>query len=379
MNMKSIKTILLIEDNPGDARLVRETLNEQTPHYTELMHVGCMSEAENYLAGHTVDIILLDPGLPDASGLEAVRRAHAAAPGVTLVVLTNLDDESLASEAMQEGAQDYLVKGQIETRGLLRALRYAVERKRLDRLKDEFVSTVSHELRTPLTSIFASLGLLIGQAGGNLPDPMGRLLAIAHKNSERLVRIINDILDIEKMQSGRAVFNFGRVDVRSLVEQAIEGNRALAEGYGVRIRLEGAQAVSDVRADPDRLTQVVTNLLSNALKFSSVQDEVVVSIEQAVNAVRISVRDHGVGISVDFRPHIFERFAQADATNTRQKGGTGLGLSIVKQIVDRLGGETGFTDAPGGGTVFHVELPCWGQFDAAKALDPIIGQSPLYH
>ena len=379
MNMKSIKTILLIEDNPGDARLVRETLNEQTPHYTELMHVGCMSEAENYLAGHTVDIILLDPGLPDASGLEAVRRAHAAAPGVTLVVLTNLDDESLASEAMQEGAQDYLVKGQIETRGLLRALRYAVERKRLDRLKDEFVSTVSHELRTPLTSIFASLGLLIGQAGGNLPDPMGRLLAIAHKNSERLVRTINDILDIEKMQSGRAVFNFGRVDVRSLVEQAIEGNRALAEGYGVRIRLEGAQAVSDVRADPDRLTQVVTNLLSNALKFSSVQDEVVVSIEQAVNAVRISVRDHGVGISVDFKPHIFERFAQADATNTRQKGGTGLGLSIVKQIVDRLGGETGFTDAPGGGTVFHVELPCWGQFDAAKALDPIIGQSPLYH
>src|SRR5580658_3865786 len=379
MNMKSIKTILLIEDNPGDARLVRETLNEQTPHYTELMHVGCMSEAENYLAGHTVDIILLDPGLPDASGLEAVRRAHAAAPGVTLVVLTNLDDESLASEAMQEGAQDYLVKGQIETRGLLRALRYAVERKRLDRLKDEFVSTVSHELRTPLTSIFASLGLLIGQAGGNLPDPMCRLLAIAHKNSERLVRIINDILDIEKMQSGRAVFNFGRVDVRSLVEQAIEGNRALAEGYGVRIRLEGAQAVSDVRADPDRLTQVVTNLLSNALKFSSVQDEVVVSIEQAVNAVRISVRDHGVGISVDFKPHIFERFAQADATNTRQKGGTGLGLSIVKQIVDRLGGETGFTDAPGGGTVFHVELPCWGQFDAAKALDPIIGQSPLYH
>jgi signal transduction histidine kinase len=376
MNMKSIKTILLIEDNPGDARLVRETLNEQTPHYTELMHVGCMSEAENYLAGHTVDIILLDPGLPDASGLEAVRRAHAAAPGVTLVVLTNLDDESLASEAMQEGAQDYLVKGQIETRGLLRALRYAVERKRLDRLKDEFVSTVSHELRTPLTSIFASLGLLIGQAGGNLPDPMGRLLAIAHKNSERLVRIINDILDIEKMQSGRAVFNFGRVDVRSLVEQAIEGNRALAEGYGVRIRLEGAQAVSDVRADPDRLTQVVTNLLSNALKFSSVQDEVVVSIEQAVNAVRISVRDHGVGISVDFKPHIFERFAQADATNTRQKGGTGLGLSIVKQIVDRLGGETGFTDAPGGGTVFHVELPCWGQFDAAKALDPIVGPSP---
>jgi signal transduction histidine kinase len=375
--MKSLKTILLIEDNPGDARLVRETLNEQGPHYTELTHVGCMREAEKYLAEHKVDIILLDPGLPDAQGLEAVRRAHAAAPGVTLVVLTSLDDESLASQAMQEGAQDYLVKGQIETRGLLRALRYAIERKRLDRLKDEFVSTVSHELRTPLTSISASLGLLMGKAAGNLPEPVVRLLAIAHQNSERLVRLVNDILDIEKMQSGRVVFNFARVDVRSLVEQAIEGNRELAEGYGVRIRLEDAHAVCDVRADPDRLAQVVTNLLSNALKFSPAQDEVVVAIEEATDVVRVSVRDHGAGISVDFKPHIFERFAQADAGDTRQKGGTGLGLSIVKQIVDRLGGEVGFADAPGGGTIFHVALPCWGQFDSANTLDPIIVSSPL--
>jgi len=376
MNMQAIKTVLLVEDNPGDARLVRETLNEQAPHYTKLTHVGCMREAEQYLAEHTVDIILLDPGLPDAQGLEAVRRAHAAAPGVTLVVLTNLDDESFASQAMQEGAQDYLVKGQIETRGLLRALRYAIERKRLDRLKDEFVSTVSHELRTPLTSISASLGLLMGKAAGSLPDPIVRLLGIAHKNSERLVRLVNDILDIEKMQSGRAVFNFARVDVKSLVEQAIEGNLELAEGYGVRIRLEDTDAVCDVRADPDRLAQVVTNLLSNALKFSPAQDEVVVAIEEATDVVRISVRDHGAGISVDFMPHIFERFAQADATNVRQNGGTGLGLSIVKQIVDRLGGEVGFADAPGGGTIFHVALPCWGPFDAAKTLDPIIEPSP---
>jgi signal transduction histidine kinase len=144
----------------------------------------------------------------------------------------------------------------------------------------------------------------------------------------------------------------------------------------VRIRLEDTDAVCDVRADPDRLAQVVTNLLSNALKFSPAQDEVVVAIEEATDVVRISVRDHGAGISVDFMPHIFERFAQADATNVRQNGGTGLGLSIVKQIVDRLGGEVGFADAPGGGTIFHVALPCWGPFDAAKTLDPIIELSP---
>jgi signal transduction histidine kinase len=107
-----------------------------------------------------------------------------------------------------------------------------------------------------------------------------------------------------------------------------------------------------------------------------VDNEVVVAIEEATDVVRISVRDHGAGISVNFKPQIFERFAQADATNARQKGGTGLGLSIVKQIVDRLGGEVGFADAPGGGTIFHVALPCWGPFDAAKALDPIIELSP---
>jgi signal transduction histidine kinase len=375
--MKPIKSVLLVEDNPGDARLLREMFKQHDTHTVELTQVACMSEAETHLARHAVDVILLDLGLPDAQGLEAIPRAHAAAPGVPLVVLTGLDDESLAAQALQVGAQDFLIKGQIETRGLLRALRYAIERKRLDRLKDEFIATVSHELRTPLTSIFASLGLLVGQATGDLPEPMVRLLAIAHRNSERLVRLVNDILDTEKMQSGRVVFTFARVDVRSLVEHAIEGNRELAEGYGVRMRLEGAHAVCDVRADPDRLAQVVTNLLSNALKFSPAQDEVVVAIEESTDAVRISVRDHGAGISADFKPHIFERFAQADATNSRQNGGTGLGLSIVKQIVDRLGGEVSFADAPAGGTIFHVALPCWGQFDAAKALDPIIGPSPL--
>jgi signal transduction histidine kinase len=153
-------------------------------------------------------------------------------------------------------------------RGVLRALRYATERKRLERLKDEFVSTVSHELRTPLTSISGSLGLLMGNAAGSLPKPMARLLAIAHTNSQRLVRLVNDILDIEKMQAGRVVFNFSRVEVRPLVAQAIEANRGFAEGYGVRVRLEDACLFADVRADPDRLLQVVTNLLSNAIKFS---------------------------------------------------------------------------------------------------------------
>jgi signal transduction histidine kinase/DNA-binding response OmpR family regulator len=229
------------------------------------------------------------------------------------------------------------------------------------RLKDEFVATVSHELRTPLTSIAGALGLLNGNAAGKLPDSAKRLLTIAYTNSQRLVRLLNDILDIEKMESGKVVFDFKRVEVRPLVAQTIEANRALAESIGVRIRLVAASAAVDVRVDPDRLVQAVTNLLSNAIKFSPPGKEVVVAVEARNESVRISVRDHGHGVPDEFKPRIFEKFAQADATDARQKGGTGLGLSIVKQIVDRLDGTVGFGDAPGGGAIFHVDLPNWAR------------------
>ena len=232
-------------------------------------------------------------------------------------------------------------------------------RRQTERLKDEFVATVSHELRTPLTSISGSLGLLAGQWASKLPESAARLLAIAHTNSQRLVRLINDILDIEKLESGHVVFNLSKVAVRPLVEHALEDNRGFAQSYGVQVRLGVMSDDADVNADPDRLAQVITNLLSNAIKFSPAGGEVLVAVEKNANDVRITVRDHGAGVPDDFKLHIFEKFAQADATSTRQKGGTGLGLSIVKQIVERLGGNVGFEDAPGGGAIFYVELPAW--------------------
>jgi PAS domain S-box-containing protein len=252
------------------------------------------------------------------------------------------------------------------------------QRKHMERLKEEFVSTVSHELRTPLTSISGSLGLLVGQWSGKLPESAARLVSIAHKNSQRLVRLINDILDIEKIESGRVVFKFSRIDLRSVAEQAIEDNRGFAESFGVHVRLDAASVEAEVNADPDRLAQVITNLLSNAIKFSPPGGEVLVAVERNGNAFRISVRDQGPGVPEEFKPRIFGKFAQADGTNSRQKGGTGLGLSIVKQIVERLNGKVGFDEAPGGGAKFYVELPSWdgtagGEIDVdAKATAPRI-------
>ena len=238
------------------------------------------------------------------------------------------------------------------------------ERKRLERLKDEFVSTVSHELRTPLTSIAGSLGLLTGTAARDLPERTRRLLSIAQLNSERLVKLVSDILDIEKLESGQVVFKFEVVAIRPLIAQIVEANRGYADTYPVRLRHD-IRADGEVWADPDRLSQVATNLISNAIKFSPPDGEVVVAVERRGDGFRFSIRDQGEGIPAEFKPRIFQKFAQADGTNTKKTGGTGLGLSIVKEIVGRLGGEVGFADTPGGGTIFYVDLPACDQSHGA--------------
>jgi PAS domain S-box-containing protein len=232
------------------------------------------------------------------------------------------------------------------------------EAKRIERLKDEFIATVSHELRTPLTSIVGSLGLLT-QSTQDLPEPVTRLTRIAYKNSERLVRLINGILDIERISSGSLSFQMDRMCIRPVVQQTIESVRGLAAASGIDIHLDDASVDCEISADPDRLAQAVTNLLANAIHFSPSGALVSVSIRKIIRAVRVSVRDRGPGVPESFKPRIFERFAQADNSDNRKKGGTGLGLSITKEIVNRLGGEIGFEDTPGGGTTFYFELPEW--------------------
>lgn len=242
--------------------------------------------------------------------------------------------------------------------GAVCVLRDVTERHRLDRLKSEFVSTVSHELRTPLTSIRASLGLVVGGVAGELPEEVRELLEIAHKNSERLVLLVNDILDIEKIESGRLEFRRERVSARRLLEQAVESNRAYGAQFRVSFAMTGdAAADADVYADVPRIQQVLANLLSNAAKFSPEGGVVEVSLAVDPGNVTFRVRDHGKGIPDVFRGRIFQRFAQADSSDVRQKGGTGLGLSISRAIIEHHAGTIGFTDAEGGGTCFFFTLP----------------------
>jgi PAS domain S-box-containing protein len=244
------------------------------------------------------------------------------------------------------------------------------ERREVERLKREFVSTVSHELRTPLTSIRGSLGLIAGGVAGPIPEQARSLIEIAHKNSERLVRLVNDILDLEKIESGRIEFHMEPVEVGPLAAAAAEANRAYAAEYGTTFLVEDSAAGAHVLADRDRLTQVVTNLLSNAAKFSPSGVPVTLRVSRRDHAVRISVSDRGSGMPVEFQTRIFQKFQQADSSDTRRKGGTGLGLSISKSIVDRLGGQIGFETAEGAGTTFFVDLPEWHEAEAEETAVP---------
>lgn len=244
-----------------------------------------------------------------------------------------------------------LVVAQLELR------RLSAELAELDRLKSEFVSSVSHELRTPITAIRGSLGLLHAGAAGALPESAAKLVGIAESSCERLVRLVNDILDVEKIASGKVEFRLVDSDLVALARQAIEAMEGYAAQREVKLRLEPAPREAGVRADPDRVLQVLTNLISNATRFSPAGATVELSIAASDGAHRLAVRDHGPGVAPQFRARLFQSFAQADSAGARAADSTGLGLAISKSIVERLGGRIGFEPAAGGGALFFFELP----------------------
>jgi PAS domain S-box-containing protein len=253
----------------------------------------------------------------------------------------------VAMSEIQVG-EDVLVSG---------IVRDITKQKQIDRMKSEFISTVTHELRTPLTSIMGTLELASAGALGELPDELRHMIDLAHNNGERLVNIINDILDMDKLAAGKLVFCKKSEDLKLLLEQAVEQNAAYALKHEVSIKMDGVPTGIIVDTDADRFQQVMSNLISNAAKYSPAGDSIRISAEMSDGRVQVSVADKGPGIAPAFRDRVFERFAQMDSSDTRQKGGTGLGLCITKSIVEQLGGAIGFETKMGSGTKFYFDLP----------------------
>jgi PAS domain S-box-containing protein len=233
-------------------------------------------------------------------------------------------------------------------------------RKKVDKLKNEFVSTVSHELRTPLTSITGALGILVGGVVPGIPNKAMDLLVIAKNNAQRLGRLVNDILDIEKLEFGKLQLDIAVCDANHLMQQSIDQNSGYAVKYGVHLALDNLAIATkkiNVLVDADRFLQVMSNLISNAIKFSHMGGIVTLSAQMKDGYIIFYIEDHGMGISEEFRRKIFQKFAQADSSDTRKRDGTGLGLSISRVIVERMGGTIDYTSEVNKGSVFFFSIP----------------------
>ncbi len=241
------------------------------------------------------------------------------------------------------------------------ALHDLSEARRIERMKDEFLATVSHELRTPLTSILGALGLLAAGAGGPLPERALQLAHVAKRNGDRLSRLIDDVLDLTKLEGNRMPLNQRPTDLAPLIREAVNANTGYAQRSDVTLQFEHDTMVCRAQVDPDRFLQIMANLLSNAIKHSPKGKVVRVDLTQNQGQLQVDVVDEGPGIDPAFRKKLFEKFSQADGSDQRAIGGTGLGLYISRMLVEKMGGAIHAESRVTGGATFSITLPCLTQ------------------
>ena len=353
----------MVDDDIVDCRLVEQFLRKssQATEFT-IETVQSLSDCLECLKSRSFDLVLLDLGLPDSSGIETVQKVYGANPNIPIVVSTGLADEQMGLEAIREGAEDYLVKGESLKYMLVRTIRYAIERKQARKFKEEaeaksqFVSVVSHELRTPLTAMKESVAIILDGEAGKIEDKQRKFLDIVKRNIDRLTRLINDVLDFQKIKSGRMKFDMLENDINEVVREVELTMLASAKGKGLNLVTDCDRTLPKVRFDRNKIIQVLINLIDNAIKFSQ-RGCITITTAKSDNTVRVSIQDTGSGIEKEDIPKLFHEFEQLSNVNNRKTGGTGLGLAISLEIVEKHSGKIWAESEPGKGTTFNFVLP----------------------
>jgi signal transduction histidine kinase len=368
--------VLLIEDNPADARFIEVMLAESTALDFRLTWAGNLTDGVRALQAGEFDVVLLDLGLPESTGLDTLERLRASTPLPTLVVFSGLTDEGVAVQALQSGAQDYLVKGQVDGPQLARSIRYALGRFQTEealrrrtqelseakeraeianRAKSTFLACMSHDLRTPLNGILGFAQLL--QMDGALDARQMTAVRAIRDSGEHLLALINDILDLAKIEAGKVELVPAEVEPRRLFETAVELIRMkAAQRNGLRVLCELSPGLpTKLNVDERRLRQVVLNLLDNAVKFTDTGHVRLCVEHRSPSRLCVQVEDTGVGMGEEELARIFQPFEQVGGVQ-RRGAGTGLGLVISRKFVQLMGGDLQVSSRPGAGTTFSFEV-----------------------
>jgi signal transduction histidine kinase len=375
MDMEQRIHVLLIEDDPDAELLLSLQLNEAcgadlrfTMESADRLESGLKRAREGDFS-----LIILDLMLPDSRGLETVVKAKAVCGDTPIVVMTSLADEKLALEAVASGAQDFLLKDKLEAASLRRALSYALqramarrlelieaeiaERRRIEAFKDQVVSTVAHELRSPLTVTKAAIANMADGLAGPLTEDQKQLVTVAGRNLDRLSRVINNFLDLARLESGRAKVDARKTDAAQLLTETMQGERIADREGRLEWTLKLPAALPHVLVDGDLFTELVANLLDNASRFA--RRSVRLEAEARGSEVVVSVDDDGPGIPAEQAAKLFQRFVQLERKPSGGYKGTGLGLAICREIARVCGGRIWHEPTKGGGARFSFSIPIW--------------------
>jgi signal transduction histidine kinase len=356
--------VLVVDDDEVDCLSAKRTLtNSPLPVKFEIETAGTMAKGVDKLKKGRFDVAVFDLGLPDSNGLETVKGAVSAAGKIPVVVLTGWADDRTGISAIDLGATDYLVKGPAIENMLGRTLLYALERKKVElKLKEalaakaDLVNIVSHDLRIPLTAIKEGIDIVGSGEAGAVNAEQKEFLDLAKRNVERLTRLITDFLDFEKIDADKQQFNIQANNINELAMDVYKTMGPVAKQKGLDFRVELEEGLPKTEFDYDGITRVVTNLVSNALKFTA-SGSIVIRTRKGENGIKVAISDTGCGISKNDLGDLFKKYGQIKSTKVKDIEGTGLGLAISKLIIEHHKGKIWAESEPGKGTTFYFYLP----------------------